>query len=91
MEFRCVVPNETRFVEWVINGEPLDTIGEERGITERFRVGDMSHVVTVEARAENDNITLECLAIFRDTAPASSGEIMLHIQGDHKINLKLQC
>ena len=76
VEFRCVVLSDILSAEWVINGEPLDTIGEERGITEHFHVGDMSHVVTVEARAENDNITLEC---FRNIAPAYSGEIMLHI------------
>ena len=91
MEFRCVVPSETFSVDWVINGERLHTIGEERGITEHFHVGDMSYVVTVEARAENDNITLECLANFLDALPARSGEILLHIQGDHNIDLKLQC
>ena len=76
VEFRCVVPSKTFIVNWVINGEPLQSIGEERSIT-------------VEATAENDNITLECLAVFRDTAPASSGEIMLHIQGDHNIKFEV--
>ena len=71
VEFRCFVPSDTFTVDWVINGERLVTIGEERGITEHFNDGDTSHVVTVEARAENDNITVECLAFFRNALPAS--------------------
>ena len=83
VEFRCVVPNETFSVEWVINGEHLNIVGEERGIIAQFHEGDMTYVVTVEARSENDDITLECLAVFLNALPARSEEILLHIQGDH--------
>ena len=94
MEFRCVVPSTTFTRAWLIDGESLDILHvgedtlEERGITSTLIAdGNITYVVMmVDTRAENDNITLECLAIFRDTAPASSGEIMLHIQGDHKIS-----
>ena len=84
VEFSCVVPNETFSVLWVINGQPLDIVGEQMGIIAQFRESDMTYVVTVEARAESDNITLECLAVFLDALPARSEEILLHIQGDHK-------
>ena len=84
VEFRCVVPDETYSVEWFINQEPLNSVGEERGIIVQFSEGDMTSVVAVEARTENDNITLECLAFFLDTPPARSEEILLHIQGDQK-------
>ena len=77
VDFRCVVPDEALFVEWLINGDPLN---KERGI--QFSEGDMTSVVAVEARSENANITLECLAFFRDAPPASSAAILLLIQGD---------
>ena len=96
VEFRCVVPSTAFSHAWFIDGESLDILHvgedtpEERGITFNNTLiadGNITYVVMmVEARAENDNITLECLAVFRDTAPASSGEIMLYIQGDHNIS-----
>ena len=88
IEFRCVFPNETFSVEWVINGRRVGAVGEERGITEQIRDGDLADTVVVEARAENDNITLECLTFFLDALPAYSEEILLYIQGEHKINVQ---
>ena len=101
VEFRCVVPSTAFSRTWFIDGESLNILRvgedtpEERGITFNNTLiadGNITYVVMmVEARAENDNITVECLAVFLDALPARSGGILLHIQGDHKINLKLQC
>lgn len=95
VEFTCFVPSETFTVAWIINGESQTVIGEEilrgRGITARNTLvtdGNKTYVLmTVEARAENDNITLRCLVVIIGIAPVYSEEILLDIQGDHSIQV----
>ena len=93
MEFRCVVPSTTFSRAWFIDGESLDILHvgedtpEECGITFNNTLipdGNITYVVMmVEARAENDNITVECSASFSSIV-AFSEEVLLRIQGDHK-------
>ena len=94
VEFRCIVPSETPpdDLVWLINGSSQSAIGEEilkeRGITIRDALvtdDDIAYeVMTVEARAENDNIIIECAAVVLFTASVVPSEgISLCIQGDH--------
>ena len=101
VEFRCVVPSETPpdDIFWLINGSSPGAIGEEilkeRGITIRdILVTDddvVYEVMTVEARAENDNSILKCVAVVLFAASVPSEGILLRIQGNHKRTCDIVC
>ena len=101
VEFRCIVPGEIPpdDIFWLINGSSQGAIGEEilkeRGITIRdILVTDddvVYEVITVEARAENDNSIIKCVAIVLFAASVPNEGILLRIQGDHKRTCDTVC
>ena len=102
VEFRCVVPSDEGLVGilWFVNGQSVIHNGEEqtdRGITpdETLRMDEnMSYTyapITVEARAENDNITLQCGTVYLDMLPGRSEMILLRVQGNSHAYVSLSC
>ena len=83
--FRCIVALDTFSVFWSINGVADVQLEEGRGITPNNSLvteGDTAFAtVSVPARAENDNTTLECVAISPDLMGARSEGVMLQVQG----------
>ena len=83
--FRCIVALDTFSVIWSINGVADDQLEEGQGITPNSNLvteGDTTFAtISVQARAENDNTTLECVAISPDLIAARSEGVLLQVQG----------
>ena len=90
VEFRCIVASDTINGFWNINGFTAAQLGEEAlaewGITYSDTLiteGDSTFVVIwVKARAENDNTTLECVALSPEFIPLRSEVVLFRVQGN---------
>ena len=90
VDFRCVVASHTISVFWLINGSTTALLGQEalaeRGITYSdtfITEGDSTFIVIrVQARAENDYTTLECVALSPEFVPLRSEVVVFRVQGN---------
>ena len=90
VEFRCVVASDTISILWFINGFTAAQLGEEalaeRGITYSDTLiteGDSTFIVIrVQARAENDHTTLQCVALSPDYVGVRSEVVVFRVQGN---------
>ena len=89
VDFRCTVTRDTISVVWFINGTSAAQLGQEalavRGITQSITLITEDNstfvVIKVQARAENDYTTLECLATSPDYVTVKSEEVLFRVQG----------
>ena len=92
MQFRCITTSDTDNIVWYINGKSAAQLGQEilaeHGITYSDTLitdDDVIYVViNVETNAENDNTTLDCVAISPDLIGARSEGILLQVQGKYE-------
>ena len=86
MTFRCIVPNGTIGVEWLINETSASS---QEGLVERgIKYNDTLmiskdtrfSVIGIEARAENNGTKLECIA-FNSDLGTKSQIVFLYVQG----------
>ena len=90
VKFTCILPDDSRTIIWTINGDDSTDIGEMnlvvRGITYSNTVIRETNrtytVISIEPRAENNNITLGCTAIVM-TQPSflPSNGVVFRVQG----------
>ena len=101
VKFTCILPDDTRFFKWIIDGDDATDIGQmnlsSRGITYSNTVIRETNrtyiVITIKPRAENNNITLGCDAvIMRDPHPVLlfSDGVVFRVQGMCGIKHSLQ-
>ena len=89
VNFSCIVASDTISVLWFINGFTVAQLGEEalaeRGITPTDTLitedDSIFVVIRVQARAENDNTTLECVALPPDYVGVRSEAVLFRVQG----------
>ena len=84
--FRCSVALDTFTMFWIINGVAGDQLEEDQGITPNNNLvteGDTAFAtISVQATAENDNITLGCVAVIHSSL-AYSEVILFRFQGNY--------
>ena len=99
VKFTCILPDDTRTFIWTINGDDSTDIGEmnlaSRGITYSNTVIRETNrtytVITIEPRAENNNITLGCAAVIvREPYLLFSNGVVFRVQGMCRIKNSLQ-
>ena len=91
MEFRCIVPNDTDQIGWLINGTSASLIAEDvlanRGIDIKLALirgtNTSFGLLSIQARAVNDNTTLWCRIITSSDQVARSEEVLLQVQGKY--------
>ena len=86
--FRCIVALDTFNVIWTINGVSDDQLEDDQGITPNNSLvteGDTAlAVLSVQARTENDNTTLECVAVSLVLVGIRISEgVLLRVQGKY--------
>ena len=84
------MPSDTVYIGWYINGTSASRIGEDvlanRGITIKLfliREANTSFALSIQARAVNDNTTLQCLTVTSSDQVARSEEVLLQVQGKY--------
>ena len=87
VEFRCIVPSDTDQIGWFINGTLFtEDVLANRGITinklSLIRKTNASFaLLSIQARAVNNNTTLQCRIVTSSDQVARSEEVLLQIQG----------
>ena len=96
VEFRCIVPSDTVQIGWYINGTSASLIAEDvlanRGITIKFISGTNTSfaLLSIQARAVNDNTTLQCRIATSSDQVARSEEVLLQIQGKYVVYMSMK-